>query len=101
MEPISIITLITTAIPFVTTAAKKLFNTEKLEEKQRKGINALLPVLIGIASSGLYTYSQGTDWVTALAIGLGSGGAASSVRDIDKQLINLAQSILKLIGKQS
>ncbi len=89
MEPISIITLITAAIPFVTTMAKKLFKTDQLEETKRKGINALIPVLIGVLSSGAYAYSQGQDWVTALAVGLGSGGAASSVRDIDKNLIQL------------
>lgn len=100
MEPISIVALITTAIPFITTAAKKLFKTEQLEETKRKGVNALIPVLIGVLSSGAYAYSQGQDWVTALAIGLGSGGAASSARDIEKNLVQLVQSISMFINKK-
>lgn len=100
MEPISIVALITTAIPFVTTLAKKLFKTENLEETKRKGVNALLPVLIGILSSGTYAYSQGNDWVTALAIGLGSGGAASSARDIEKNLIRMMEAINLLLTRK-
>ena len=97
MEPISIVALITTAIPFVTTLAKKLFKTDQLEENKRKGVNALIPVLLGVLSSGLYAFSQGNDWVTALAIGLGSGGAASSARDIEKNLIQLIGTVNKLV----
>lgn len=100
MEPISIVALITTAIPFITTAAKKLFKTDQLEETKRKGVNALIPVLIGVLSSGAYAYSQGQDLVTALAIGLGSGGAASSARDIEKNLVQLVQSISMFMNKK-
>ncbi len=100
MEPISIIALITTAIPFITTAAKKLFKTDQLEEPKRKGVNALIPVLIGVLSSGAYAYSQGQDWVTALAVGLGSGGAASSARDIEKNLIQFLDAVSKTFGKK-
>ena len=100
MEPISIVALITSAIPFITTVAKKLFKTDQLEETKRKGVNALIPVLIGILSSGAYAYGQGQDWVTALAIGLGSGGAASSARDIEKNLIQFINAVSKIIGKK-
>jgi hypothetical protein len=100
MEPTSIIALITVLIPFATAALKKILKTDEWGGRKR-GYNALLPILIGIASSGAYAKSQGNDWVTSLAIGLGSGGAASSVRDIDKNLTNLVSLILALIkGKQ-
>lgn len=99
MEPVSIVALITVGIPFLTTVFKKVFKTARLEESPRKGINALIPVVLGILSSGLYAYSQGQDWITSLAVGLGSGSAAASVRDIDKSLIGIANSIVTLFGK--
>lgn len=100
MEPTSIIALITAGIPLVTTVFKKVFKTDRLDDKPRKGVNALIPVILGVLSSGLYAYSQGQDWMTALAIGLGSGGAAASVRDLDKQLTGIAEAITLLIRKQ-
>lgn len=98
MEPTSIIALITAGIPFLTAVFKKVFKTDRLEENPRKGVNALIPVTIGILSSGLYAYSTGQDWVTALAIGLGSGGAAASARDIDRNLIRIAETVGGLLG---
>jgi|GEM_PF-2609007 len=99
MEPTSVIALITAVIPFVTAAAKKILKTDQWGERKR-GWNALLPVLIGIVSSGVYSYSQGNDWVTSLAIGLGSGGAASSVRDIDRNLTQVVSAALSLLKKR-
>jgi len=99
MEPVSIVALITAAIPFVTAIAKKLFKTDQLEETKRKGINALIPIIFGILSSGFYEYSRSHNWVTALAIGLGSGGVASSARDIDKNLIGLINGIVSIFKK--
>ena len=101
MEPASIISLITMGIPFATTLVKKVFKTDQLNETPRTGIHALIPVVLGILSSGLYSYSHGQDWVTALAIGLGSGGAASSARDVDKNLIGIAEAISKLVNKSN
>ncbi|MCG3206155.1 MAG: hypothetical protein KCHDKBKB_02882 [Elusimicrobia bacterium] len=98
MEPASMIVLITAAIPFVTAAAKKILKTEKWGEK-KSGWNALIPIVIGIVSAGAYAHSQGSDWVTSLAIGLGSGGAASSARDIDKNLTHLVSAVLSLVRK--
>lgn len=100
MEPASIIAVITMGIPFVTALVKKVFKTKQLEEIPQKGAHALIPVIIGILSSGLYAYSHGQDWVTALAIGLGSGGAASSARDIDKNLIGIAATIATMVNKR-
>jgi hypothetical protein len=99
MEPMGIIGLITAGIPFATSLLKKVFRTGKLENKKRKGINTLLPIIIGILSAGLYAFSQGQDWVTALAIGLGSGGAASSARDIEKNLIRMVEAIGQVLKK--
>ena len=99
MEPISIVTLITVLIPFATAALKKILKTDQWGEK-KAGWNALLPIILGIASSGIYTHSQGSDWLTSLAIGLGSGGAASSARDIEKNLINLVGAIRSLLKKE-
>lgn len=99
MEPTSIIALITVAIPFVTAAFKKVLKTDQWGEK-KSGWNALLPIVIGIASAGVYAHSQGNDWITSLAVGLGSGGAASSVRDIDKNLTNLVGAILTIVKKE-
>lgn len=98
MEPTSIIALITVGIPFVTAIFKKVFKTERLDETPRKGLHALIPVVLGILSSGLYAYSQNQDWMTALAIGLGSGGAAASARDIDRNLIRIAETVGSLFG---
>lgn len=100
MEPASMIALITAAIPFVTAAAKKILKTEKWGEK-KSGWNALIPIVIGIVSAGTYAHSQGNDWATSLAIGLGSGGAASSVRDIDKNLINLFGALRSLAKRET
>ena len=75
MEPASMIAIITAAIPFVTAAVKKILKTDKWGEK-KSGWNALIPVILGIASSGVCSYSRGNDLVTALAVGLGSGGVA-------------------------
>ena len=98
MEPVSIVALITAGIPFITALCKKLFKTERFESKQ--GVNALIPIVLGILSSGLYAKSQGSDWITAIAIGLGSGGAAASARDIDKNFTQLAGAISQLITKK-
>jgi hypothetical protein len=96
MEPASIIAIITAAVPFVTAAAKKILKTDTWGERKR-GWNALLPIAIGIASAGVYAHSQGHDWVTSLAIGLGSGGAASSARDIDKHLTRIFSAVYTII----
>jgi hypothetical protein len=100
MEPITVISLITATLPFLTAGIKKLLRTEKWPESSRKGWHALLPVALGILSAGTYELSRGSDWVTALAVGLGSGGAASSVRDVDKNLLRLAESVLSLFQKK-
>lgn len=98
MEPVSIVALITAAIPFITALCKKLFKTDRFESKQ--GVNALIPIVLGILSSGLYAKGQGSDWITAIAIGLGSGGAAASARDIDKSLTGIANAIATLTYKK-
>jgi hypothetical protein len=99
MEPASMIALITAAIPFVTAAAKKILKTDTWGEK-KSGWNALIPIVIGIVSAGTYAHSQGNDWVTSLAIGLGSGGVASSARDIDKNLVHILGTLRVLIGSK-
>ncbi len=100
MEPASMIVLIIAAIPFVTAAAKKILKTDTWGEK-KSGWNALIPIVIGIVSAGVYAHSQGSDWVTSLAIGLGSGGVASSARDIDKNLTHLVSAVLSLLKKSA
>ena len=100
MEPTSIIALITAGIPLMTAVFKKVFKTDRLEDKPRKGVNALIPVVLGILSSGLYAYSHGQDWVTALAIGLGSGGVAASARDIDKSITGIAEAVSSLTAQR-
>jgi hypothetical protein len=100
MEPTSVIAVITVVIPFVTAGLKKIFRTDRWEEKRRKGWHALCPVLLGIVSSGAYALANGNDWVTSLAIGLGSGGAASSVRDIDRNLTQVVSVVLSLLKKR-
>ncbi len=98
MEPTSIIAIITALLPFATAAVKKILKTDQWGEK-KTGWNALIPIVLGIVSSGVYAYSQGTDIVTSLAIGLGSGGAASSARDLDKNLLNLFGAIRTFVIK--
>lgn len=99
MGVIETVGLITTAIPFVTKLVKGIFKTKKIKQPYQKGINALIPVLIGVLSSGMFAYSQGMGWMTALAIGLGSGGAASTARDIEKNLIRLVEVSSKIFIK--
>lgn len=98
MDPIAASALITTVIPFITAGIKKLF-TKKLPDKYRYGVNAVIPLALGILSSGLYTYSQTRDIWASLAAGLGSGGVASSARDIDKNLTKILESLYRLAGK--
>ncbi|MCG3204320.1 MAG: hypothetical protein KCHDKBKB_01035 [Elusimicrobia bacterium] len=98
MEPTSVVALITTLIPFATAALKKMLKTDQWGER-KTGWNALIPVALGVVSSGVYAYSQGSDPVTALAVGLGSGGAASSARDVDKYPLNLVGGIRALLQK--
>ncbi len=98
MEPITIVTLITAVIPFATTALKKLFKTNDLPKSH--GINALIPILLGILSAGVYEYQRTHDWMTALVVGLSSGGVASSARDIDKNLIGIVGFVLGLFKKK-
>jgi hypothetical protein len=98
MEPTSIVAIITALLPFATAAVKKILKTDQWGEK-KTGWNALIPIVLGVVSSGVYAYSQGSDIVTSLAIGLGSGGAASSARDIDKYLLNLFGAIRSLMKK--
>lgn len=99
MEPVTIVTLLTAVIPFLTAALKRILPTSQLDEAKRSGLHALLPIVLGILSSGLYEYSRNKNWITALAVGLGSGGAASSARDIDKSLIGIASALSSLFKK--
>ena len=99
MDPITIVALLTAAIPFITKGVKKLIEkrTAKLDEPVRKGVHTLIPIVLGVLSSGLYSYAETGDWVTAMAVGLGSGGAASSLRDIDKNLLKVAEAVGSLL----
>ena len=101
MEPITILSLITSGIPFLTALIKKVFKTNRIQVPLKHGIHALIPIIIGILSSGLYSYSQNKDWLTSLIIGLGSGGAASSFRDIDKNLTRIAEAVIKLFENKN
>lgn len=101
MEPVTAITLVTAAIPFVTAIFKKLFKTDKLPDQTRWGVNGLIPIVIGIVATGLTAHAQGMDWITSLAVGLGSGGAASSVRDLDKNLLGIVKFVLSQFAKDS
>jgi len=85
MDPITIGGVITALIPVVTTGVKKLFKTDKLDKDLAKGVNTLIPIVLGILSTGLYAVSQGASWSLALAIGLGSGMAAQNMRDLNKR----------------
>ena len=67
--------------------------------RKKSGWNALIPIIIEIASARVYAHANGNDWVTSLAIGLGSGGAASSIRDIDKDLTNLISAFLSIVKR--
>lgn len=98
MEPISAVAVITAVLPFVTAGLKKILKTDKWGPK-KSGWNALLPVVLGVASSGVYAYANGSDVVSAIAIGLGSGGAASSARDIDKNLTQIVQTVMNSLRK--
>lgn len=100
MGTIEIVGLITAIIPFLTKVVKDVFNTKRFKEPTRKGINALLPIIIGILSSGVVSYAQGMDWKAALAIGLGSGGVASTARDIEKNLIRFVGAVASIVKKK-
>lgn len=95
MEPIAIAGLMTAGIPFVTALFKRVTRRLVPVEKQA-GVHALIPLFLGILSTGLYVYAETKNVWAALAAGLGSGGAASSVRDVDKNLLGIVSSIYKL-----
>ena len=86
MDQLIIIAVNTLIIPFVVAGIKKLFRTDKLSEQSRKTLHTILPLAAGILSSGLVEFQKSGNWKLALAVGLGSGGAASSLRDADKYL---------------
>ncbi len=99
MNPLAFTGLATAVIPFVTAGVKRLFTKNLPESDTKTGVHALIPIVLGILSAGLYTYVQTHDAWQALAAGLGSGGAASSVRDIDKNLTGIVESLYKLVKK--
>jgi Kef-type K+ transport system membrane component KefB len=99
MDPISASAVATVAIPFITAAIKKLF-TKKLPDNVQPGINTVLPLVLGMVSAGLYTYTQTHNVWGAVAAGLGAGGVASSARDLDKNLLGIVASVYKLAGKK-
>lgn len=100
MEPTSVVAIITAVIPFATAGIKKLLKTDQWGNRKH-GWNSLIPIVLGIVSSGVFAYSQGSDVVTSLAVGLGSGGAASSMRNIEKDLVNLIGGLRAIFAKKS
>lgn len=96
MDPITISAIATAVIPFVTAGIKKLF-TKNLPEEMQSGVHAVIPLVLGILSSGLFTYQQTHDVWVSIAAGLGSGGVASSVRDIDKNVTKIIETLYGLI----
>lgn len=97
MDPV-ILSLITVGIPFVTAGIKKLI-TKKFSEDVQPGINTVIPLVVGILSAGIYSYQQTHNVWVALAAGLGSGGVASSARDLDKNLLGIVEGLYKVFGK--
>jgi len=97
MNDLMVMTGNTMLIPFLTALAKKVFRTEKMSEQTRKTFHTFMPLVAGILTNGLYEYQRSQDWKLALAIGLGSGGAASSFRDVDKNmnLLGSMRNVLK------
>ena len=91
--------LITAFIPFVTAGLKKLFTRKMPDTDLKTGVHTLIPIVLGILSTGLYMYQKTHDPWVALAAGLGSGGAASSIRDIDKNLVGIVQTVLSMVKK--
>lgn len=100
VDPVTITALFTAVIPFVTAGVKKVFTRSMEATDTRSGINAVIPLVLGILSAGLYTYRTTHNVWGAVAAGLGSGGVASSVRDIDKNLIGIVENVYKLVGKK-
>jgi len=93
--------IITAVIPFATTIFKKIFKTDKIiDDEVKHGLNGLVPVILGIAGAFLRAYQTGQyDFVTCLTMGLVSGSVASTVRDVDKNLLGIANTIIKLFKK--
>ncbi len=94
MEPFAIAGVITTLIPIISTGIKKLLKTDKLSARLKKGVNQLIPLVLGVLSTGLYAMSQGADWRLSLAIGFGSGAIAQNVRDLNKRF-NIISALVK------
>ena len=103
MDPVSLGALLTAVVPFITAAAKKVLKPqlERIQDEQlRSGVVTLLPLLLGVLSGAAASYAQGTDLVSALAAGLAAGGVGSSVRDVDKNMLGLAQSVTLIVAKK-
>jgi hypothetical protein len=77
MEPITATAIATAVIPFVTAGLKRIF-TKRLPENVRPGINAVIPLLLGMVSAGLYTYQETGDVWFAVAVGCRWRGVVSS-----------------------
>jgi hypothetical protein len=100
MDPITIVSVITVAIPFLTAFVKKLLKTDSTETTASKGINALIPLVLGILTAGAYSYQVDHNLINAFVVGLSSGGVASSARDIDKSLIGFASVVAGFFKKK-
>jgi hypothetical protein len=100
MEPMTVVAAITAAIPFVTAGIKRILTRRVQDDEKRRGINTLIPVVLGILCAGLYDFSQHQNWAQALAVGLGSGGAASSVRDIDRHVVGIVESLYRIARRE-
>ena len=99
MDPITVGALMTAGIPFLTAAIKRVFTKKMVPESAQPGVHTVIPLVLGILSTGLYAYSQTKNVWAAVAAGLGSGGAASSIRDVDKNLTRIVETVYGMVKK--
>lgn len=104
-----LIPLITTFGPFLVAGAKKIFKTEEIQDDQaRASVHTALPIAIGILASAASCVAGCTgdgcgslkNWADCLMAGLAGGAGAAYLRDFDKNVLGIAESIAKIYGKK-
>ncbi len=98
MDPVTLGAIITAGAPIVTGLFKKIFKTGELDNA--KTVHQILPLCVGLIASIINNYATNGDWKTAILTGLAGGAGASYIRDFDKNVLGLANGLIKIFFKK-
>lgn len=101
-----IVGLLTVIVPPLTGLLKKVLPTKKWEDKHRKRVHALAPLLVGVAAGIVACVSgacdvaevcgKGASLLQCALGGLAAGAGGSYVRDFDKNVLGIAKGGAKI-----